>query len=479
MNFDPLLSLYALPLLGVWAIYFGRRWRKERRSIAKREASAEAGLLEPPSLHPQIDPTRCIGCGACVRACPEGDILGLIGGRAELVEPSDCIGHGACRAACPADAIRLVFGTERRGVDIPHVGPDFQTNVPGVFIAGELGGMGLIRNAIEQGRQAIDAVRARGGSRQSNVYDVVIIGGGPAGFSASLAALEHRLRFVTIEQDSFGGTVAHFPRGKLVMTAPAKLPLIGTVKFREVSKEKLLGFWHDAARRTGLRINYGERAESIVRNGSALEVRTTRTSYPTRAVLLAIGRRGTPRRLGVPGEELPKVVYRLVDPAQYRGKHVLVVGWRRQRARSRRQHSRGAARHRHALPPQRSIQSCQAQEPGTRGGGTQAGSAARADAIRGQAHRRRGGRAHAQWPANRDQERQCDRLRRRNSADGISAEHRHRGGDQIWHRLDRRTSSWPQRSWQWRPAPPGTPAPKTARRRRARTPARAASTTRC
>lgn len=326
MSFDPLLTLYALPLIAVWVIYFGRRKRVERRSISKREAAAEAGLIEPPTLHPQIDATRCIGCGACVRACPEGEILGLIDGKAELIEPSDCIGHGACLAACPSDAIRLVFGTERRGVDIPHVGADFQTNVPGVFIAGELGGMGLIRNAIEQGRQAIDAVRALGGPRPADAYDVVIIGGGPAGFSASLAALEHRLRFVTIEQESFGGTVAHYPRGKLVMTAPAVLPLIGNVRFREVGKEKLLAFWHHAAKRTGLRINYRERAESVTRNGSGLEVRTTRGRYLTRAVLLAIGRRGTPRRLGVPGEDLPKVVYRLTDPRQYRGQHVLVVG---------------------------------------------------------------------------------------------------------------------------------------------------------
>ena len=326
MNLNPLLVLYALPLAIVWIAYFGLRRKAEWRSISKRQAAAEAGLLEPPTLHPEIDPTLCIGCGACVSACPEGEILGLINGKAMLVEPSECIGHGACRAACPSDAIRLVFGTEQRGVDIPHVGTDFQTNIPGVFIAGELGGMGLIRNAIEQGRQAIDSVRMLDGLGRSDCHDVVIVGGGPAGFSASLAAMQHRLRFVTIEQDSFGGTVAHFPRGKLVMTAPAHLPLIGTVKFREVSKERLLEFWHGAAQRTGLRINYGERVESVTRTATGFDVETTRGRYPTRSVLLAIGRRGTPRRLDVPGEDLPKVVYRLIDPQQYRGRHVLVVG---------------------------------------------------------------------------------------------------------------------------------------------------------
>ena len=326
MSLESLFLLYAVPLGMTWTVYTWLRRRAEWRSISKRNAATEAGLLDPPTLHPQIDPSLCIGCGACVRACPEGEILGLIDGKAELVEPSDCIGHGACKAACPCDAIRLVFGTERRGVDIPHVGANFETNVPGVFIAGELGGMGLIRNAIEQGRQAIDSVRALDRLGRPNVYDVVIVGGGPAGFAASLAAMQHRLHFITVEQDSFGGTVAHYPRGKLVMTAPVTLPLIGTVKFREVGKEKLLAFWRDTARRTGLRINYGERVDNVRCRGMDLEVMTTRGNYLTRSVLLAIGRRGTPRRLGVPGENLPKVVYRLIDTVQYRGQHVLVVG---------------------------------------------------------------------------------------------------------------------------------------------------------
>ena len=326
MLFDPLLTLYAVPLLVVWMVYLSRRRKFEMGSRAKLQAAAESGLLEPASLHPEIDPAQCTGCGACVRACPEGDILGLIDGRAVLVEPSECIGHGACRSACPSNAISLVFGTAKRGVDIPHVRDDFETNVPGIFIAGELGGMGLVRNAIEQGRQAVDSVRKLDGLGDPRRYDVVIIGSGPAGFSASLAAMQHGLRYATIEQDSFGGTVAHFPRGKLVMTAPATLPLIGKVKFREISKEKLLEFWGRAARDTGLQIRYGERVESVAATGGGFEVKTTRAAYPTRSVVLAIGRRGTPRKLDIPGEELPKVVYRLVDPVQYRGQNVLVVG---------------------------------------------------------------------------------------------------------------------------------------------------------
>jgi len=326
MTFNPVMGVYVLIFGIIWSVYIGLRSRAEARSRAKKAAAAEAGLLEPAALHPVIDPSKCVGCGACVRACPEGDILGMINGKAELVEPSRCIGHGACKDVCPRDAIALVFGTEKRGVDIPDVGPDFQTNVPGIFIAGELGGMGLIRNAIEQGRQAIDSVRKRGGRSSSNAYDVVIIGAGPAGFSASLAAIEHKLRFLTIEQDSFGGTVAHFPRGKLVMTAPATLPLVGKLKFKEVKKEKLLSFWQEVARKTGLKINYGEQVEAIEQFGSEFEIRTTRASYRTSAVLLAIGRRGTPRKLEVDGEDQTKVVYRMIDPEQYRQQHVLVVG---------------------------------------------------------------------------------------------------------------------------------------------------------
>jgi thioredoxin reductase/Pyruvate/2-oxoacid:ferredoxin oxidoreductase delta subunit len=315
-------ALFALVML----TYLGLRGRSERRSVSIRRDAVSAGLTEPSSLHPLIDPGVCIGCGACVHACPETNVLGLIGGKAELVEPTHCIGHGACHAACPTGAITLVFGTASRGVDIPVVHPNFETNVPGLFIAGELGGMGLIRNAVEQARQAIESIKALDGIGRSNGLDVVIVGAGPAGISATLAAKARKLRSVTVEQDSLGGTVAHYPRGKVVMTAPVTLPLVGKVKFTETSKEALLKFWSKVVAQTGLKINFGERVERIDRDGGGFAVKTTRATYRSRAVLLAIGRRGTPRKLGVPGEDLPKVVYRLIDPEQYRGQHVLVVG---------------------------------------------------------------------------------------------------------------------------------------------------------
>jgi thioredoxin reductase len=262
-----------------------------------------------------------------VPACPEG-ALGIVHGKAVLVNAAACIGHGACKPACPVDAIRLVFGTEKRGIDIPELTPQFETNVPGLFIAGELGGMGLIRKAVEQGRQAMDVIRGRkatGGS--GDELDVLIVGAGPAGLSAGLAAMQHRLRYRLIEQeDSLGGAVYHYPRNKIAMTAPVVLPLIGKVKMGEIQKEKLLEFWNGVVDKTGLQIAYKERMDGLAAEGSGFLVTTNNGTLRARSVLLAIGRRGTPRKLDVPGEESAKVVYKLVDAEQYRGQHVLVVG---------------------------------------------------------------------------------------------------------------------------------------------------------
>ena len=320
-----LLWIYAAVLAAVLALYATRRGRRARRHERTLHESREAGLAEPASLHPVVDPARCMGSGACAAACPE-QALGVVGGRAVLVNASACIGHGACLSACPTEAIRLVFGTQRRGIDIPHLSPEFETNVPGIFIAGELGGMGLIRKAAEQGRQAMAAVaRRRNGGFD---LDVLIVGCGPAGLSAGLSAMQHGLRYRIIEQEpSLGGAVFHYPRHKITMTAAIDLALVGKLKLGEVRKEDLLRLWQDIVDRTGLRIRFEERMEAIDHaEAGGFVVRTNRGTHRARSVLLAMGRRGTPRKLDVPGEEASKVVYRLVDPAQSAGQSVLVVG---------------------------------------------------------------------------------------------------------------------------------------------------------
>ena len=259
-----LTYLYLLPVLAIVIWYMRRHNRLERDSLRALKAATEAGMLEPPTLHPEIDPTICIGCKSCVVACPEQDahaVLGMIGKKARLIGPSDCIGHGACKTVCPVNAITLVFGTSTRGVDIPVVKPNFETDMPGIFIAGELGGMGLIRNAIEQGRQAMQSIGELLKAGHNNELDLVIIGAGPAGFAATLGAKVDSLKSVTVEQEELGGTVAHFPRRKLVMTQPAELPIIGKTTFKEVQKEELIEFWQDAEKKSGISINYDERVD--------------------------------------------------------------------------------------------------------------------------------------------------------------------------------------------------------------------------
>jgi thioredoxin reductase (NADPH) len=324
-----LLAIYAAPFMLIMFWYLRRHFRFEKISREVHFEAKEAGLLEPASLHPVIDPVRCIGCGACVRACPEypeHTVLGLIKNKAELVNPTECIGHAACKSACPVDAISLVFGTATRGVDLPVLHPNFETNVPGVFIAGELGGMGLIRNALIQGMQAIEAIHKKNQRAPNRRLDVLIVGAGPAGMAASLTAKSLNLTYRTIEQESLGGCVYKYPRGKLVMTAPVELPLVGKFHFKQTSKEALLQVWADIMQREQLRIQTNERVASIEKDGDGFIVRTSKAAYRASTVLLAIGRRGTPRKLAVPGEELPKVVYRLIDPTQYIGQEVLVVG---------------------------------------------------------------------------------------------------------------------------------------------------------
>jgi thioredoxin reductase/NAD-dependent dihydropyrimidine dehydrogenase PreA subunit len=316
-------------LCALTVFYYLRKKKKKTIETVKKVAIAkEEGLFEPISLYPSIDLNACIGSGACITACPEKDILGIINGIATVINTSNCIGHGACFHACPVEAISLKIGTEKRGVDLPHVSEDYETNIKGMYIAGELGGMGLIKNSVEQGQQAMQSISKNKKPSKENVLDVVIIGAGPAGISATLAAKEYGLSAITLEQDSLGGTVYTFPRSKIVMTAPMDLPLYGKAKLYDTSKDELLQLWKKVISEHDLEILEHTKVDSIVPvEGETFKITTnTGQEYLCHQVLLSIGRRGTPRKLGVPGEESQKVAYRLLEPEQISDKKIIVVG---------------------------------------------------------------------------------------------------------------------------------------------------------
>jgi thioredoxin reductase (NADPH) len=302
-----------------------RRRARERESQQVRSAALDYGLHEPVSLHPVVDTELCIGSGTCVVACPEG-VLGLIRGQAVAIAPARCVGHGLCERVCPMGAIRLVFGTATRGVELPRIRENFETNVPGIFIVGELGGMGLVRNAFEQGRQCVAGI-ASAAKAQDGVLDAVVVGCGPAGLSAALYLRKAGLRFVVLEKEAdVGGAVRHYPRRKLVMTHSLIVPGYGRIREREITKERLIEIWSDIARTGELPIETGKLVQRITRDGSGFLVQPGDAGYAARRVILAIGRRGVPRRLGVAGEDGGNVYYGLAEPEAFAGRRIMVVG---------------------------------------------------------------------------------------------------------------------------------------------------------
>jgi putative YpdA family bacillithiol system oxidoreductase len=318
----------------VLAFFFIRYWRSHKRKEAMAYAATERGQLfdGPRAQHPLIHADSCIGCGACVQACPEGDVLGLVDGKATIINGHKCIGHSRCAEECPVGAITMVMAKPGSSADMPVISEDYETSIPNLFIVGELGGLALIKNAVNQGRDCMDVIARRMSDLRNHVatadvYDVIIIGAGPAGISASLRAAEHGLRALTIERETVGGTVTKYPRQKLVMTSPVEFPLHGRFSKTTLSKEDLLGFWKKIMERTDLNIHTSESVEAVQRQWDGLfTVRTTKHVHAARAVVLAVGRAGTPRKLGVKGEDLQHVLYRLIEADHYTDKNILVVG---------------------------------------------------------------------------------------------------------------------------------------------------------
>jgi len=312
-----------------------RHVRRTNRKDDAARAAAERGKLHsegPRAQHPHIDATHCIGCGACVEVCPEGDVLAVLAGKAAIVNGHKCIGHGLCAEVCPVGAITIVMASPSVGADMPRLTPEHETNIPNLFIAGELGGLALIKNAVNEGRDCIDLIGRRlfsikRGRAVTGAVDVCIVGAGPAGISASLRAIEKKLSYVTLEQDVFGGTVAKYPRQKIVMTSPVEFPLHGKFTKLQISKEEIIKFWQKLHGRAGLKVNTQEKVERIGQEpDGTFIIESAQGKYRAWTVILALGRRGTPRKLGVPGEELPKVMYGLIEAEAYTDAHILVVG---------------------------------------------------------------------------------------------------------------------------------------------------------
>jgi thioredoxin reductase (NADPH) len=305
-----------------------------KRMEKKALESAEKGKLHssgPQSQHPHIDNAQCIGCATCTMVCPEGDVLAVLGGKAVIVNGYKCIGHGLCADACPVGAITMVMASPSMGADMPRLTPEYETSIENLFIVGELGGLALIKNAINQGRDCVDTIATRlqghGAVGSPDVYDVLIVGAGPAGISASLRATEKKLKYLTVDEGEIGGTVSKYPRQKLVMTSPVEFPLHGKFKKLELSKEDLIAFWHKVIERADFNFHKGEKVEDIKKQEDGLFTTITNGGqYRSRAVVLAIGKSGSPRKLGLKGEELPKVMYRLIEADHYVNKQILVVG---------------------------------------------------------------------------------------------------------------------------------------------------------
>lgn len=319
-------SLIFLILLGLIAVPYWRRVARHRREAEEKfEKSRRMGILPPVTLHPHFDLTNCIGCASCVRACPE-HVLGIVQGRPAIINGTKCVGHGLCADVCPVGAITLGFGTPRQGMEIPYYDDNFQTNVDGLYIVGELGGIGLIKNAVTQGVKGLEHIATTHRAKRIADFDVVVVGAGPAGLAAALAAQAKNMRYVVLEQDEIGGALLHYPRQKLVLTNPVELPLYGKLKVSEISKEELLAIWQDIVGTFRLNILTGQKVEAVHPLSDHFIVKTHNAEFRAANVMLALGRRGSPRKLGVPGEHLTKVMYRLIEAETYKHRHILVVG---------------------------------------------------------------------------------------------------------------------------------------------------------
>lgn len=340
MPIPPLAVILAILFLATatlsWIVWRNGR-QTLRTGLQERARAKEAGSYQPRLEHPWVDLSRCIGCASCVRACPEQGVLDILHGQAAVVHGSRCIGHGECAAHCPVGAIALTMADRSDELDLPALLPDMEAvGRPGLFLGGEVTGFALIRTAVDHGVRCARGAAARaqkdrsipeGAKAGQEGLDLCIVGAGPAGLACALEAKRLGLRFVVLEQDRVGGTIARYPRRKLINTHAMELPLGAKIESRTYRKQELMELWTRLCHEHDLPIREGQALKSIEdQPDGSFRVHTDDGIHHARSVCLALGRRGIPNRLGVPGEEMMKVNYSLIDARSYTDMNLLVVG---------------------------------------------------------------------------------------------------------------------------------------------------------
>jgi len=325
-NESVLSWLLGAMLIFIFTVPYLIKWKKnQKQTEARLEEATRIGTNKALMQHPIIDLSTCIGCGICTKVCPEGEVLGLVGGKAVLINGSKCVGHEVCMESCPVGGIEVGLGDISSREDIPTLTAELESNLANIYLIGELGGLALIRNAVNQGSRVASSIQVKlKGALPAQ--PVVVVGAGPAGLSCTITLMGMGIPVMLLDQSEPGGTILQYPRRKLVMVQPIEMPGYGTMDKAEYSKEELLDIWDKIFAIHSPDFRSGHQLQGIEKNGQGYHITTSAGEFSSDHVVLALGRRGTPRKLGVPGEDLSKVAYKLMDAETYQNKHILVVG---------------------------------------------------------------------------------------------------------------------------------------------------------